>query len=354
MKSILLLVLFGLSLSFSAHSQGTPAYVNTAYLAAWYSFTGNAIDSSANLSFGITSNVALTNDRSGHANSSYYFNGINSNISTPSKFTDTNTLGNRAISVWIKRDTLQVPNTSAKYVLSSGINVDAENFSLYLDQFNSLIFDGGGTHNIALTAIGVNAIDTNWHHIVINYYHNGSNTVDSMRFYLDGVFSHYSGSCNLSLSYTPIMIGAKTDASGSTAIANTNFAGVIDDIGIWNRTLTDCEIQRLYLARSTFILSCLKDTTIGSPSITTYSITETPPILSTTYQWQENKGTGWFNCGTTTTVCLNPQSKIMTIDTSIAANTLSNTYSYRCIRNGACSDTSTIAQIPPLGLTNIH
>src|SRR6218665_583898 len=86
MKNLFLrTILFFLFASYEALSQ-VPPYVPANGLVRYWGFNGNTNDESGNNNHGTATNVTLTTDRFGNANSAYQFNGINSRISTANAF----------------------------------------------------------------------------------------------------------------------------------------------------------------------------------------------------------------------------------------------------------------------------
>jgi uncharacterized protein (TIGR02145 family) len=210
-----------------------PDYIPTDGLVGWWPFNGNANDESGSGNDGMVFGATLTSDRYDLNNNAYFFNGSDF-IQGANNISGTSTL---SISIWVKL----INNNGGHFV------------HLGIDQVgcpcNGIgIGYGGGQSNVPGTqllalAAGVswlssgfnfNALNT-WQHILIN-----KTSPDSISFYVNGQFVNSSPLSVNSASNT-YFFGA---ASPNYAL----FQGILDDIGIWNRALTEEEIQQLYLA----------------------------------------------------------------------------------------------------------
>ncbi|MDC0377303.1 gliding motility-associated C-terminal domain-containing protein [Schleiferiaceae bacterium] len=229
--------------SISSYSQSVPNYVPTDSLVGWWPFSGNANDESGNgLHGSVINNPSLSIDRFGNANSAYSFDwtgvtGYGSNwqkIELPTTAVN----GPYTINTWIKPTDFCWPNNSIKSAMIIGGSAACSNLSGDI-RFALSGNDGslGYRHN------GQNGIsDTG--EVNLNSWQMATLLVksDSVHLYLNGteilVESH---------SFTPgfnscLSVGLHHQGNGHWYY----FKGAIDDIGIWNRALTDCEIQNLY------------------------------------------------------------------------------------------------------------
>lgn len=114
------------------------------------------------------------------------------------------------------------------------------------------------------------------------------------------------------------------------------FKGVIDDIKLYNRALSACEVSKLTHWTTTLITANPVNDTALVSGTANFSIADTG--VSGSYQWQVNTGTGYANVpasapysGSTT--------KVLTVN---PVTTTMNGYMYRCIRTSfsGCVDTS--------------
>jgi len=202
-----------------------PSYVPTDGLVGYWSFNGNANDESSNGNSGTVNGAVLTIDRFNNENSAYYFDGIDDNI-IASPLTSVNE--EVSISLWIKNDNNEgewngiittQPDTSQGFL-----------FQEYVDgRYDWTV--ATGTNYVDL--FSNSAISDQWDHFVTVINDNG------MRIYINGVLdaSRDLGSYNL-YSTANLCIGSRYETEW--------FKGTLDDIGIWNRTLTESEINELY------------------------------------------------------------------------------------------------------------
>jgi hypothetical protein len=325
-KNLLLtaIAIFGLALISNAQ---VPNYVSTNGLVGWWPFNGNANDESLNGNNGNSIIGNYTTDRNNIANSSFYGDGSGSglNISAMNNFPFENS--NRTISVWFQCDT---PFPSSDMVLFSyGDNTFATRFSVLL--VNSTI----GIEYMNGTVVG-NFIPNNiWHNIVVTYNGTGSSGIS---LYLDGVLlssiiSNPTNTLNTQNSFIHT-IGSLNGIY--------NFVGKYDDIGIWNRELTQQEITELYNASN-----CSNNLTI-SPSINQLQTGSVANFIATTsdtfpsFVWQSDLGQGFQSL-----INYGNYSGVNTSSLSISNVQLPNhTQQVRVIStSGECIDTSNVASI---------
>ena len=216
-----------LLISISASAQ-VPGYVPTNGLEGFWPFNGNANDVSGNNNNGFVSNAVLTADKSGIANSAYNFNGTNARIVTTNAPTLT---GNYSISAWFNTQSLASWGTivDCRPNAASGIGIE-HNSNL------SFTTSTGSSYNNTMSNF---SIQTNtWLHVVVVY--NGTHKL----IYINGVLDKTQLYSNLILSTTqPFIFG---DRGIMPSGPGNYFNGTLDDIGIWNRALTQQEITSLY------------------------------------------------------------------------------------------------------------
>ncbi len=282
-KNLLLLTVAFLGLTTVAMAQ-VPNYVPTNGLVGWWPFTGNANDQSVNA---ITTTVAgayLTSDRFSSNNNSYYFDGNDDTIYVNAQ---QNNITEYSISAWFKTTqggvilsgrgaNGQVGLTIRIMSLSlSGPNVGRAEFST--DQPGGLI---GVMSNNTYS-------DNQWHNIVGVFASNtGPISPSHFTIYIDGnivsTFNDVSQSANAPINnQTDMLIGNQIVWNGAT------FLGSLDDIGAWNRTLTECEITQLYTSGISPIT-----TTTSASSICVGANTTITAIGANTYVWNPGNFTG--------------------------------------------------------------
>jgi hypothetical protein len=332
-KYMLAALAFGLSLSAKVMAQ-VPNYVPTNGLVGWWPFNGNANDESGNgwVSTGATSN--FSSDRFGNANSAFDLTNHSGNIST--NYNGILGQNSRTVSLWFKM--LSSSGNSPHFIgygagFGAGWTMLVINQRLTIDNSNSAI-----QYN---PQVSLNV----WHMFTVTYDLSfGTNTL-ACKVYLDGnlltnIFSNYNGSQTLNTAVgNPVLL----------ALGSSNC--IMDDVAIWNRVLTTCEMQDLYNSQL--------NSSAGSISVSPQSASVGSNVsLSTTstssnLQWQTNGvNLGWQNVPSNSTYSGG------TTNTLTANNVqLSNhNQPFRLIAsNGSCSDTSDIAtiQITDTCITNV-
>lgn len=206
------------------------AQIPTNGLVAYYPFNGNANDFSGNNNNGqLYGGLVLTEDRFGNSNSAYLFDGVNDYIVCP---TNNFPIGGtaRSISVWIKSPNMAVGN---KMLLGWGSPTNFKMSALAMGRGNlpsrKLMYWGWGDDFDTQMQLQDNV----WYHIVYTYENNLG------KLYVNGSLDN---SANL---YPNTPSGTSFYIGDFTTVCN-NFNGIIDDIRIYNRTLSNSEVQDLY------------------------------------------------------------------------------------------------------------
>jgi gliding motility-associated-like protein len=238
----LLFTFFTFLLSIPSVGQNVPQYVPTDSLVGWWPFTGNANDVSGNgLNGTVYNSPSLVSDRFGNANSAYSFNWTGASyggnwqkIEIPTVVTT----GEFTINAWIKPSDYCWPNNSIKSAMIVGGSSQCANSNGDI-RFALSGNDGalGFRHNSQNGASNTGAIDLNvWQMTTLIV------KSDSVSMYVDATkiasFAHnFTPGINSCLS-----VGLHHQGNGHWYYFN----GAIDDLGIWNRALTLCEVQDLY------------------------------------------------------------------------------------------------------------
>jgi hypothetical protein len=210
-------------------------------LVAYYSFNGNANDESGNGNNGTVHGASLTEDRFGNTDSAYSFDGENDYIEVIDS-TSLDISNQITISAWIKTTgTTEYSGVVCKFgpVPYSGDRNSyctyVNNDSMYVLNTNYTWADGIGAASSSTTEID----DGSWHHVLGMY--NG----DEIKLFVDGVEENSSTySSGILITDNPLIIGYDPYSGGD--YTHRYFTGQIDDIRIYNRTLTESEIQELY------------------------------------------------------------------------------------------------------------
>jgi hypothetical protein len=217
-------------------------------LVAYYPFDGNARDQSGNGNSGEVHNATLTNDRFGNPNSAYRFDGSSSyiKISNGLPFDFSNHF---SVAFWIKPTA--IPNGYAAIISknyrasgksswfieqnASGIEQNGNSLnSLVLYYVQSVSDNEGGGHGISNIGNQWNQYSVTKENTKLSTYFNG-NLISTVGSSTPSVFSAIKTNGDL-----PLFVGAFDTSSGS------HFDGILDDIFIYNRTLTAQEVLKLY------------------------------------------------------------------------------------------------------------
>ena len=216
-----------------------PSYVPTDGLVGYWPFDGNANDASGNGNNGIVNGATLTSDRFGNTNSAYSF--FNNYILVPSStLFDSNDL---SISMWVSSSNIERQFALIRLTYDNASN---EHFGIGFNddlQYGVSVIAKYDNPNCQRSVGWVkneeikNITDENFHLVV------GTINGNTMKLYIDGL-----------LEKTLISPESQTSScwNGDLQIGrNWNqftdyFQGKIDDIGIWNRPLTQEEITDLY------------------------------------------------------------------------------------------------------------
>ena len=238
-----LILLFSVLFTTMSFAQ-VPSYVPANGLVGWWPFNGNANDESGNGNNGTNNGATLSTDRNGNVNSAYSFLNQNSKISLSTITSDS--LTSISISGWFKKITAGVDG--AIFAMSNGC-FGADGLRLFIGNDNFLYWQVEKTSCIGFGVYSnqINYSDNNWHFFAAIY-------TKTNPTYVTSDFSLYVDGINIGLSNpysTQGIISPLSNNFFSTTFGNTNtnlngFTGLVDDIGIWNRALTDCEIQNLY------------------------------------------------------------------------------------------------------------
>ena len=260
-------VLCLLSFVFSPLSSSAqiPSYVPTSGLVGWWPFNGNANDESGNGNSGTVNGATLTSDRFGVANKAYSFDGVNDRIFAG----NTNLTQNYSISFWAF-----ISSNTFAYPIGFGINsVSSDGYGIGFSSSNPppscpspintyFIYDGlspTGCFNVAYTQ---NVQSTfSWKSIIL------TKTNNIVQVYVNGVLEISTTALSLQ-GIINLYFGVRSDVL-------FYFNGKLDDIGLWNRALTQQEITNLYTSSvpptitttaSSSLVNCGESTTLTASS----------------------------------------------------------------------------------------
>lgn len=328
MKKILTSILLTLSATTIAQ---IPSYVPSNGLVGWWPFNGNANDESGNGNNGTVNGATLTTDRFGVAAEAYNFDGVDDYIDIGNN----NNLNSNIISISVWYNALDYGSAAQGYqgnLVSkreqSGWG-GAYQLALASNPINLVYAPytiGGQNGNVYSTeqAIG------QWVHVV--YVHD----LVSARIYINGILSGTTiVSGGLTPNTLPVWFGSRPNAGVNSCFLN----GQLDDIGIWNRALTEAEIATLFAGCNLSVTTQPQDQSVNASAGTASFITASSSATAT-YQWQTNLGLGFQNLSNAGQYS-GSTSATLTVSSLSMSN---NNQVFRCIINDSgCTDTTSEA-----------
>ena len=270
----------------------------TTGLVGQYDFSGNANDLSANNYNGTVNGATLTTDRFGNANSAYIFNGTSDYISVNSA-----PLTNYpyTISAWIKLNTI---DNTGKPIIGLGElgtnNLKKCYFDPTYGNTGKPSIGVGGACDITSTS---NVVTTGvWTHMVVTV---SSYSSSSVTFYVNNVAYTQNTTAGTNVPFPLNNAGFTIGSHKGGGSAFSYFSGVLDDIRIYNRVLTACDVDSLYNMPN----SCVTPSTAATPTGTTQlcinpsntNYTTTGATNATAYVWAIAPSSAGVITGTGTT-----------------------------------------------------
>lgn len=283
-KNLLLTALATLGLTAATMAQNVPSYVPSNGLVGWWPFNGNANDESGNGNNGSVNGAILTTDRFGNVGKAYDFTLGEIQMLNPfSNFNDTSF----TISLWFYRNNKNsadrlfslerqtAPNNFQFRAELPGPNtniINTPDFANHLlfhtsDGVSHLSWDVNGPAT-GPSFISMTSPDTSlWFNLTI---------VKNNRFYamylnnnLQATDSLSGNNFSLSNITYPFLIGGVYNVNGQNVL--DLFNGKLDDIGIWNRSLTQQEITNLYNGNICYQTITVTDTLLINMGITGFN-----------------------------------------------------------------------------------
>jgi hypothetical protein len=263
MKNLLFVALATLGINANTMAQSLPNYVPFNGLIGWWPFNGNANDESINNNNGIVNGALLTEDRFGEADHAYNFNGIDNFIDLGNSNSLNSIDTNFTISVWIN-DFSILDNSTIIACHATGFQwryllrtlSDSINGQFVRNDNNNWTFNYTESNSI---------LENTWTNIIM--LKNDSN----FQIFING-----------SLQSTSIVPSTTVGGNNNNAYTKIGvnwpstpdleyFKGNIDDLGIWNRALTQQEITDLYNANICYQTITVTDTLLINMGIVTYN-----------------------------------------------------------------------------------
>jgi hypothetical protein len=253
-----------------------PPILFTNGLVAYYPFNGNADDASENGMGGVVHGATLTADRFGIPNSAYSFNGTSAYIETINLLPD---MQSASASCWIN---IAAPPTSDRYVFMDGDSSPGSDFYLnYGSDTNVTLM----TKDNIFVKAHLLTFTNRWFHVAAVA---DSNT-HLLKMWIDGLLvATSSAPGNINVGYhSQFFIGCRS------VYHDYCFSGAIDDVRVYNRALSDSEVQELYQYESAsppgapLISQQPQSLTLTNGDFASFTVTAIGQ-LPLTYQWQRD------------------------------------------------------------------
>jgi hypothetical protein len=203
-------------------------------LVAYYPLDGNANDASGNGNNGAVLNGAtFVSDRFGGAGSALSCNGANSGaVQVPdSAAIRFGPAASITVALWVYRigttDTMHI--IGKRHACAVAETPDRPTYQMAFSPLEGLAF-GAGLYNEVRTGMGL--MTNTWKHLA------GTCDGSTYRFYIDGALVATTNGTLGSAITNSLIIGGSGTCQG--------FQGVLDDVRIYNRALSDAEVGQLY------------------------------------------------------------------------------------------------------------
>jgi len=215
-------------------------------LQAYYTFNNNANDESGNGIDGTTYNTIPTEDRYSNPNSAFSFDGATSYIDLGDNDNLNPHLGDITISAWVKKGILEQHSR----IYSKGTHGGSQpGYDLMFYGWSGPtpaagIFSAGGHEHIVYSDNPIT--DLLWHHYAVVI--SRSSTIS---LYVDGILQNQTidisehATEDIGANTYNASIGASYSAWGNPGFINEFLNGSIDEVAIYNRSLSSDEVQIL-------------------------------------------------------------------------------------------------------------
>ena len=323
---------------------------SSAGLIAHWDMNGTVNDVTGNGHNGHASNITPAAGMDGVMGQAYYFNGVNSVITAP-YMPDLN-LPQYSICAIVNIQGFYTGTCQANAIFDRGLFFTTGNYMLY---FTDNSYDGNdclaidSTKDVFCEVAGdCNAPFAAWQYspqIIKNTWYKIVGTWDGTNYRI-----YVNDTLKSTVLSTSGAFGTSTDSiSIGMQIFDPSypyrFTGVIDDIRLYNRVLSDSEVHHYGDTCGVITLQpATLEITAGGTAVYTTSST----ITGATYQWQQDAGTGFTNLTNA-----GPYSGVTTPTLTVTGATVSmNYYLYRCIVSNSwgCTDTTAQAILKTLGV----
>jgi hypothetical protein len=225
----------------SMNAQNLPSYLPSNGLVGWWPFNGNANDESGNGNHGVVNGATLTENRNGNPNGAYSFDGISdfifmniANIPIENE--------QRSISIWFNQSNISNSTDQASTLFHYGAIITNKRFCVVLWPIEPSII--GQNNDVSYQSGTSQGLQTNfslnvWNHLTVTFDGN------EVKCFINGVFS-FSAQKDFNTQFSEFRLGKSVDSHEQGEFFN----GILDDIAIYNRALTQEEITALYTGTS--------------------------------------------------------------------------------------------------------
>jgi hypothetical protein len=223
-----------------------PAFIKES-LVAYYPFNGNANDESGNENDGEVKGATLAADRHGEDGKAYRFDGKDDYIEVADS--SSLDLGNGAgkewtVTIWFKGDItrsgwlLRKGGSGGSHTTDYGVLASSSHRTFVWGTGRSAATGGNDTNDWMVTPSN-NIGTAEWHHVVATYKQGASNAGFKI-FYIDG---QQTGGATSGNRKNPANDGSMRIGAGRQ---KARWLGLIDDIRIYNRALSEEQVKTLY------------------------------------------------------------------------------------------------------------
>lgn len=273
MKLKIILFIAALNFTFISFAQ-IPNYVPQNGLKGYWPFACNANDVGVNGYHGTVGGAMLTNDRFGRPSSAYSFNGVSDFIST----NYSGVLGSspRSVSFWMR---------TSSTIAQPGVSWGGTSTGSRFDCGFNYMASGAGldvANGAMIFATPVSTTDNNWHHYVFQF---SVPTLNQIEVYQDGVLLTQVAFSSLPATTINTTIPANVYFGFYPLAGGFYFSGQLDDIGIWDRVLTNAEILQLYNATASASQSASITITSNFNVLCNNQVATLTASGGTSYQW---------------------------------------------------------------------
>jgi chitodextrinase len=196
-------------------------------LVAYYPFNGNAKDESGKGNDGTVYGAISTTDRFGNPNSAYNFDGADDYVRIPDS-TGLDITGDLTISAWINTFDIDIRGAATIFDNHNHVSPYAGyNLTIQPDGRVRFMSDGGNLYSNTPVNTG------EWKHVAVTL------LGTTATLFIDGKFES-SGTVDVPSANTVDQV------IGASFAPYYFFEGIIDDVAIYNRALSESEIQELY------------------------------------------------------------------------------------------------------------